>query len=79
MSLSLIISLLLIDIIMKIIRLLIITATCLLLSACVHKVVTTPAKIAYKTTKGVVKGGIAVGKAITGKKDKQDKKENDKE
>ncbi|UTO05850.1 NF038104 family lipoprotein [Moraxella sp. FZLJ2107] len=35
-----------------------------LLSACVHKVVTVPAKIAYKTTKGVVKGTVAVGKAI---------------
>ncbi|MDO4250797.1 MAG: NF038104 family lipoprotein [Moraxella sp.] len=38
--------------------------SCLLLQGCVHKVVTVPAKIAYKTTKGVVKGTVAVGKAI---------------
>ena len=36
----------------------------LFLQACVHKIVTVPAKVAYKTTKGVVKGSIAVGKAI---------------
>ncbi|STZ14670.1 Uncharacterised protein [Moraxella caviae] len=34
------------------------------LSGCVHKVVTVPAKVAYKTTKGVVKGTAAVAKAV---------------
>ena len=50
--------------------------TCTLLSACVHKVVTVPAKIAYKTTKGVVKGTVAIGKAIipNDSNDKKDKK-----
>lgn len=36
----------------------------LFLQACVHKVVTVPTKVAYKTTKGVVKGTAAVGRAI---------------
>lgn len=49
---------------MKIITLIAVFSSCLLLQACVHKVVTVPAKIAYKTTKGVVKGTVAVGKAI---------------
>lgn len=50
--------------------------TCTLLSACVHKVVTVPAKIAYKTTKVVVKGTVAIGKAIISNdsNDKKDKK-----
>lgn len=45
----------------------------LLLQGCVHKVVTTPVKIAYKTTKGVAKGTAAVVRAVVpgdGKKDK---------
>lgn len=40
-------------------------ASCLLLQGCVHKVVTVPAKVAYKTTKGVVKGTAKAVKAIT--------------
>lgn len=35
-----------------------------LLSGCIHKVVTVPAKIAYGTTKAVVKGTVAVTKAV---------------
>lgn len=45
----------------------------LLLQGCVHKVITTPVKIAYKTTKGVAKGTAAVVRAVVpgdGKKDK---------
>lgn len=53
-----------------------------MLQGCVHKVVTVPAKIAYKTTKGVVKGTVAVAKAVIpdgkdkDKKDKKDKKDD---
>lgn len=39
-------------------------ASIFLLQACVHKLVTVPVKVAYKTTKGVVKGTVAVTKAI---------------
>ncbi|OOS23533.1 NF038104 family lipoprotein [Moraxella pluranimalium] len=49
---------------MKAILLISLLSSALLLQACVHKVVTVPAKIAYKTSKGVVKGTVAVGKAI---------------
>lgn len=60
---------------MKLFSILTIFMTCTLLSACVHKVVTVPAKIAYKTTKGVVKGTVAIGKAIIpNSNDKKDKK-----
>ncbi|PNK61717.1 NF038104 family lipoprotein [Psychrobacter sp. FDAARGOS_221] len=38
--------------------------SCLTLQGCLHHVVTVPAKIAYKTTKGVVKGTVAVTKAV---------------
>ena len=63
---------------MKKLPLIVIIITSLMLQACVHKIVTVPAKIAYKTTKGVVKGTVAVGKAIIpgdsdSKKDKNDK------
>lgn len=36
----------------------------LFLQACVHKVVTVPVKVAYKTTKGVVKGTAKVIDAV---------------
>jgi hypothetical protein len=49
---------------MKRFPLIVILISTLFLQACVHKIVTVPAKIAYKTTKGVVKGTVAVGKAI---------------
>lgn len=49
---------------MKTFPLIVILISTLFLQACVHKIVTVPAKIAYKTTKGVVKGTVAVGKAI---------------
>lgn len=38
--------------------------TAVILQGCVHKVVTVPVKVAYKTTKGVVKGTVAVAKAV---------------
>ena len=34
------------------------------LQGCIHKVVTVPVKVAYKTTKGVVKGTAAVVGAV---------------
>lgn len=43
----------------------------LFLQGCVHKIVTVPVKVAYKTTKGVVKAVIPNG-------DKDDKKEKKK-
>lgn len=66
---------------MKKIHLLSIILTALFLQGCVHKVVTVPVKVAYKTTKGVVKGTVAVGKAIipgdSKKDDDDDKDEKD--
>ncbi|OTG73218.1 hypothetical protein B9T26_09020 [Acinetobacter sp. ANC 4169] len=39
--------------------------TCILfLQGCIYKVVTVPVKVAYKTTKGVVKGTTAVVGAV---------------
>lgn len=58
---------------MKITTLITIAVTCLFLQGCVHKVVTVPVKVAYKTTKGVVKGTAKAVKAIT--KDDDDKKD----
>ena len=49
---------------MKPLPLIVVLISTLFLQACVHKIVTVPAKVAYKTTKGVVKGSVAVGKAI---------------
>lgn len=49
---------------MKKLTLLTIIISSIMIQGCVHKLVTVPAKIAYKTTKGVVKGTVAVGKAI---------------
>ncbi len=49
---------------MKNLHFIILIASVFVLQACVHKVVTVPAKVAYKTTKGVVKGTAAVGRAI---------------
>lgn len=58
----------------KLSTLMLIITTAFILQGCVHKIVTVPAKIAYKTTKGVVKGTVAVGKAIIpGDSDKKDK------
>lgn len=51
----------------------------LVLQGCVHKLVTVPVKVAYKTTKGVVKGTAKVVKAvIPDDEDDEDKKKKDK-
>ena len=49
----------------------------LLLQGCVYKLVTVPVGIAYKTTKGVVKGTAAVVGAVI--PDDDDKKEKESE
>lgn len=47
------------------------------LQGCIHKVVTVPAKVAYKTTKGVVKGTAAVVGAVI--PDGDDEEDSDKD
>lgn len=59
----------------KIPTFLVIIVAALALQGCVHKVVTTPVKVAYKTTKGVVKGTVAVAKMAIPDNDKKDDKE----
>ncbi|MCM1934970.1 NF038104 family lipoprotein [Acinetobacter radioresistens] len=44
----------------------------LMLQGCIHKVVTVPVKVAYKTTKGVVKGTAAVVGAVIPDGDDED-------
>lgn len=52
-----------------------------MLQGCIHKIVTVPVKVAYKTTKGVVKGTAAVvGAVIPDGDDEEDKdKKKDKD
>ncbi len=64
---------------MKKLSIIAILASMFLLQACVHKIVTVPVKVAYKTTKGVVKGTVAVTKAIIpGSNEDDDKAKKDK-
>ncbi|WP_282437078.1 NF038104 family lipoprotein [Acinetobacter radioresistens] len=44
----------------------------LMLQGCIHKIVTVPVKVAYKTTKGVVKGTAAVVGAVIPNGDDKD-------
>ena len=53
---------------------LIIVGCTLMLQGCVYKLVTVPVGIAYKTTKGVVKGTAAVVGAVIPDGDDDDKK-----
>lgn len=49
-------------------------ASCMIiLQGCVYKLVTVPVSVAYKTTKGVVKGTTAVVGAVIPDGDKKDK------
>ncbi len=59
---------------MKHLRIIALLASTLFLTACVHKLVTVPVKVAYGTTKAVVKGTVAVGKAIIPGDSDDDKK-----
>ncbi|MCW8040219.1 MULTISPECIES: NF038104 family lipoprotein [Acinetobacter] len=56
-------------------------AVCVIfLQGCITKIVTVPVKVAYKTTKGVVKGTAAVVGAVIpdgDDEDNKDKKEQD--
>ena len=53
--------------------------TCMLfLQGCIHKIVTVPVKVAYKTTKGVVKGTAAVVGAVIPDGDDEDQDETKK-
>ena len=52
--------------------------TTLLLQGCITKVVTVPVKVAYGTTKAVVKGtAAAVGAVIPDGDDKEDRKKDE--
>ena len=46
------------------IRVLAVAVCVVMLQGCIHKLVTVPVKVAYKTTKGVVKGTAAVVGAV---------------
>ena len=48
----------------KLTTFLFVITTAIMLQGCVPKIVTVPVKVAYKTTKGVVKGTVAVAKAV---------------
>ena len=62
---------------MVMMKVLAIMACVLFLQGCIHKIVTVPVKIAYKTTKGVVKGTVAVVDAvIPDSDDEKDHKKN---
>lgn len=63
---------------MKKLTLLVVILSSILIQGCVHKLVTVPVKVAYKTTKGVVKGTVAVGKAIIPGGDEDKDKNKDK-
>lgn len=61
-----------------------VVACVLFLQGCIHKIVTVPVKVAYKTTKGVVKGTAAVVGAVIPEGDDEEensdkKKDQDKD
>ncbi|WP_111883980.1 NF038104 family lipoprotein [Acinetobacter sp. CFCC 11171] len=62
-------------------KVLAVVACVLFLQGCIHKIVTVPVKVAYKTTKGVVKGTAAVVGAVIPDEDEDedDKKKKDKD
>ena len=64
---------------MVMMKVLAIMACVLFLQGCIHKIVTVPVKIAYKTTKGVVTGTAAVVGAVIpdGDDEKDHKKDKD--
>ena len=59
-------------------RVLCIVLAMALLQGCIHKVVTVPVKVAYKTTKGVVKGTAAVVGAVIPDGDEEQQHSNNK-
>ena len=62
------------------IRVVVVLSCIFMLQGCVYKLVTVPVKVAYKTTKGVVKGTAAVvGAVIPGDDDEDDQKKDKKD
>ena len=61
------------------IKVLAVIACMLLLQGCITKIVTVPVKVAYKTTKGVVKGTAAVVGAVIPDGDDDDDKKKQKD
>ncbi len=60
-------------------KVLAVVACVLFLQGCIHKIVTVPVKVAYKTTKGVVKGTAAiVGAVIPDGDDEEDEEDSKK-
>ena len=57
------------------IRVLAVAVCVVMLQGCIHKLVTVPVKVAYKTTKGVVKGTAAVVGAVIPDSDEDDQKD----
>ena len=56
-----------------------VVVTCMFfLQGCIHKLVTVPVKVAYKTTKGVVKGTAAVVGAVIPDGDDEDESDQKK-
>ncbi|MBP6190853.1 MAG: hypothetical protein E6Q26_05830 [Acinetobacter sp.] len=60
-------------------KLFVLLSCVILLQGCVHKLVTVPVKVAYKTTKGVVKGtAVVVGAVIPdGEEDAQNEDQDE--
>lgn len=61
------------------IRVISILACVVMLQGCITKIVTVPVKVAYKTTKGVVKGTAAVVGAVIPDGDDEKKEEKKKD
>lgn len=57
------------------IRVLAVAVCVVMLQGCIHKLVTVPVKVSYKTTKGVVKGTAAVVGAVIPDDDEDDQKD----
>lgn len=57
------------------IRVLAVAVCIVMLQGCIHKLVTVPVKVAYKTTKVVVKGSAAVVGAVIPDSDEDDQKD----
>ena len=60
-------------------KLFVLLSCVIILQGCVHKLVTVPVKVAYKTTKGVVKGtAVVVGAVIPdGEEDAQNEDQDE--
>ncbi|AXY56328.1 hypothetical protein CDG60_06945 [Acinetobacter chinensis] len=59
------------------IKVLAVIACVVFLQGCIHKIVTVPVKVAYKTTKGVVKGTAAVVGAVIPDGDDEENEDKD--